>query len=242
MDDEPLARLNLSSLLAAEPDVEIVGECGDAATALRAIGELRPQLAFLDVQMPGMNGFHVLEAAPAQTLPAIVFVTAHDQFAVQAFEAQALDYLLKPFRRERFAMSLERARHHLQGGRAGVPAQLPPDPDRMVVKSGNRWLFIAFDEIDFIRAASNYVTLHIGAESHDVREKIGELEARLPAGRFVRIHRSYIVRVAELRSLFAVGGGEHMAVLRSGRELPVGASCLATIHQALGHLPRLGGR
>ena len=102
MDDEPLARLNLSSLLAAEPDFELVGECGDAPSAIAAFARTRPQLAFLDVQMPGMNGFRVLEAAPAASLPAVVLVTAHEQFALQAFEAQALDYLLKPFRRERF--------------------------------------------------------------------------------------------------------------------------------------------
>lgn len=243
MDDEPLARLNLSSLLAAEPDFEIVGECGDAISAVRAIGELHPRLAFLDVQMPGLNGFSVLEATPAAALPAIVFVTAHEQFAVQAFEAQALDYLLKPFRRERFRQSLERARLHVAGDQAATaPMPAAADAERMVVKSGGRWIFIAFDELDVIRAAANYVTLHVGADRHDVREKIGDLEARLPAGRFVRIHRSYIVRVAALRSLYPLGGGEHMAVLRNGRELPVGASCLETIHAALAHLPQLGGR
>lgn len=230
MDDEPLARLNLSSLLQAEPDFEVVGECGDAVSALSAFNRLRPQLAFLDVQMPGMDGFGVLQAAPAERLPAVVFVTAHEQFALQAFEAQALDYLLKPFRRERFGIALARARSHLQG-QGGAAA--PVDPDRMVVRSEGRLLFVAFDEIDFVRAAANYVTLHVGAASHDVREKIGDLQDRLPAGRFLRIHRSYIVRLAQLHALCPVGGGEYVALLRGGRELPVGASYLPAIHDAL---------
>jgi len=227
VDDEPLARLNLSSLLEAEPDFEIVGECADPASALQALASLQPELVFLDIQMPGMNGFEVIGNAAA---PAVVFVTAHEQYAARAFDANALDYLLKPFRRARFQDTLSRVRERLQGERA--PAA-PAPPERMLVKSGQRFLFIAFTEIDFIQAAANYVTLHIGNASHDVRERIGEFEQRLPAPRFLRIHRSYIVNIDALRSLDAIGGGDYVATLRSGRELPVGPSYPALVKRAL---------
>src|SRR5690349_21119167 len=160
VDDEPLARLNLATLLQEEEDFEVVGECADAPSAAEAITQLSPQLLFLDVQMPGMDGFELLDAlhgvATHEAAPmAIVFVTAHAQFAVQAFEAQALDYLLKPFRRERFEATLERVRHHL----ANPPALPSPDeapltiePDRMVVKSGHKLVFIPFDELEVVRA------------------------------------------------------------------------------------------
>ncbi len=263
VDDEPLARLNLSSLLIDEPDFEVVGECGDARAAVSAIAATRPQLMFLDVQMPGMNGFDVLVAAAAATPPAVVFVTAHEQFALQAFDAQAVDYLLKPFRRDRFQSSLARVRLRLRAldadaadpqrehGSASAearrdgsaPAPLVCDPERMVVKSGNRFVFVSFSELEFIRAAANYVTLHVGAATWDVREKIGDIAERLPAGRFLRIHRSYIVNVAALQSLYPAGGGEYIAALRNGRELPVGPSYPAAIRRALtaAQIPRFGG-
>ena len=263
VDDEPLARLNLSTLLIDEPDFEVVGESGDARAAVSAIRELRPQLLFLDVQMPGMNGFDVIGASAGAVPPAVVFVTAHEQFALQAFDAQAVDYLLKPFRRERFEAALARVRLHLRalagdappgepyaGAAPGEPALYPAlrapqtsDPERMVVKSGNRLVFVPFAELDYIRAAANYVTLHIGTATWDVREKIGDIAERLPAGRFLRIHRSYIVNVAALQSLYPSGGGEYMATLRSGRELPVGPSYPAAIRRALSEaqIPRFGG-
>jgi two-component system LytT family response regulator len=252
VDDEPLARLNLSTLLQEEGDFEVVGECADAPSAAEAIARLGPQLLFLDVQMPGMDGFELLEALRAEAehegAPmAIVFVTAHAQFAVQAFEAQALDYLLKPFRRERFEATLERVRQHLANpptpaGREDTPLTI--EPDRMVVKSGHKLVFIPFDELEVVRAAANYVTLQFGRnETLDVREKIGVLAQRLPAARFLRIHRSYIVNLAQLRALYPVGGGEYMAALRNGRELPVGPSYPAAIRRALEHagIPRFGG-
>jgi two-component system LytT family response regulator len=265
VDDEPLARLNISTLLADEPDFDIVGECADAASAIAAIAATRPHVLFLDVQMPGLGGFDVVEAVRAggAQAPAVVFVTAHEQFALQAFDAQAVDYLLKPFRRDRFASSLARVRQHVralavpgtgaEGGgdaaREDIARALPAppstsDPERMVVKSGNRLVFVNFAELDFIRAAANYVTLHVGASTWDVREKIGDIATRLPAGRFLRIHRSYIVNVAALQSIWPSGGGEYMATLRNGRELPVGASYPAAIRQALGDssVPRFGDR
>ena len=258
VDDEPLARLNLSTLLAQEDDFDLVGECADASTAAAAIRQLAPQLLFLDVQMPGMDGFDLLDAVQAashgadnEAAPlAIVFVTAHAQFAVRAFDAQALDYLLKPFRRERFEATLDRVRQHLT--QLAVPTAVPAlcdnaiavEPDRMVVKSGQQLVFIPFDELEVVRAAANYVTLHFGRdETLDVREKIGVLAQRLPPTRFLRIHRSYIVNLAQLRSLYAIGGGEYMARLRNGRELPVGPSYPDAIRHALARagIPRFGG-
>jgi two-component system LytT family response regulator len=254
VDDEPLARLNLATLLAEEDDFELVGECADAPGAAAAISEQSPQLLFLDVQMPGVDGFGLLESVrraahgTGRTV-AVVLVTAHAQFALRAFDAQALDYLLKPFRRERFEATLDRVRQFL-GSRAEeltLVEETPPlfiEPDRMLVKSGQRLVFIPFDELELIRAAANYVTLHFGHnEVLDVREKIGVLAQQLPAARFIRIHRSYIVNLAQLRSLYPVGGGEYMATLRNGRELPVGPSYPAAIRRALAaaRIPRFGG-
>jgi two-component system LytT family response regulator len=237
VDDEPLARLNLSSLLEAEADFDVVAQCGDAAAAVGTLAALQPELVFLDIQMPGMDGFDVLSASRAAPPPVVVFVTAHEQFAARAFEVEALDYLLKPFRRERFQQVLERVRARLLAAEAQRPV-----PERMLVKSGNRLVFIAFDELDFIRAAANYVTLHVGAASYDVRETLGAIERRLPPGRFVRLHRSYIANVAALQSLEPAGGGDYVARLRTGRELPVGPSYPPAIQRALQHVPRFGGR
>ncbi len=188
--------------------------------------------------MPGMTGFDLLGAARHARTPAIVFVTAHEQFAARAFEVEALDYLLKPFRRERFQQVLERVRQHLASSQR-VQRQ-PPEPDRMLVKSGNRLVFVAFSELDYIRAAANYVTLHVGTATHEVRETIGDIVQRLPPERFLRLHRSYVVNLAALQSLEPVGGGDYVARLRTGRELPVGPSYTASIRNALQHVPRLG--
>jgi two-component system LytT family response regulator len=237
VDDEPLARLNLSSLLEDEADFEVVGQCADARSALAMLGALHPQLVFLDIQMPGMTGFDLLGAAHGARPPAVVFVTAHEQFAARAFEVEALDYLLKPFRRERFQHVLARVRQHL----ASPPKlRLAPEPDRMLVKSGNRLVFVAFADLDYIRAAANYVTLHVGAATHEVRETIGDIVQRLPPERFLRLHRSYVVNLAALQSLEAAGGGDYVARLRTGRELPVGPSYTGAIREALQGVPRLG--
>jgi two-component system, LytTR family, response regulator len=257
VDDEPLARLNLATLLDEEDDFELVGECADAASGAQAVARLAPQLVFLDVQMPGADGFALLDAVTASTQAqaspmAIVFVTAHAQFAVQAFEARALDYLLKPFRRDRFEATLDRVRQHLGTTQALQPAAAQPgasalaiEPDRLVARSGHRLVFVDFDELELVRAAANYVTLHYGPqhETLDVRERIGVLAQRLPAARFLRIHRSYIVNLAQLRALYPVGGGEYMASLRSGRQLPVGPSYPMAIRRALeqARVPRIGG-
>ena len=243
VDDEALARKNLLSLLAGEADFEIAGECADGKSAAKSIVALEPDLVFLDVQMPGMNGFEVLEALQRERLPAVVFVTAFDQFAVKAFDAEAIDYLLKPFRRERFQETLARVRRGLIARNAvQLLAPTRAAPNRMVVKSGDRLVFVPFDELDFIRASANYVRLHLGRATYEVRETIAAMESRLPADRFVRIHRSFIVNFAAVRELYHSGGGEYMVILRSDKQLPVGSSYAPIIRDALAHagVPRFG--
>ena len=250
MDDEPLGRLNLSSLLEDAADFTLVGQCADAESAVRAIAALQPDLVFLDIEMPGGSGLDVMGASASTGArpPAIVFVTAHERFAARAFELEAVDYLLKPFRRERFSHVLQRVRRHLATGGstsvlapapAGVDEPAAPAADRMMVKSAGRFVFIAFDELQFVRAAGNYVALHVGPigaeplEVHEVRDTIGAIEARLPPGRFLRLHRSYVANVAALAALEPAGGGEFVARLRGGRELPVGPTWLDGLRQAL---------
>jgi two-component system LytT family response regulator len=243
VDDEALARKNLLSLLEAEADFEIAGECADGRSAVKSIVTLEPDLVFLDVQMPGMTGFEVLEAVGRERLPAVVFVTAFDQFAVKAFDAQAIDYLLKPFRRERFQETLTRVRQGLIARSAlKLLAPARAAPDRMVVKCGDRLVFVPFEELDFIRASANYVRLHLGRATYDVRETIAAMESRLPAGRFVRIHRSFIVNLARVRELYHAGGGEYLVILRSDKQLPVGSSYAPVIRDALANagVPRFG--
>lgn len=233
VDDEASARRRLSSLLGLEADFEVVGQCADGRAAVKAIAALAPDLLFLDVQMPGMNGFEVLAAVGTAHAPAVIFVSANDRFAVRAFEAQALDYLLKPLRRERFQAALQRVRRGLPARAPQLVARLTSATDRAVVRSGNRLLFVAFDELEYIRASANYVRLHMGREICQVRETISTMESRLPRDRFVRIHRSYIVNLAAVRELYHAGGGEYLISLRSGRELPVGPSYPPAIREAL---------
>ena len=243
MDDEPLARRNLSSLLALEPDFEIVGECGEAESALRAIESTSPDLMFLDVQMPKLDGFAVLEKVRPEKLPLVIFVTAHDQFAIKAFEAQALDYLLKPFRRDRFRDSLERVRRSIaaRDPASGAQSRLPPS-DFMIAKCRDRHAFIRFESLEFIRAAANYVQLHVDDSTYEVRERIAIMEVRLPADRFLRIHRSYIVNIAAVKELYSAGAGEYMISLRGGRQLPVGPNYTDSVERALlkSHTTRFG--
>ncbi|HEY4038566.1 MAG TPA: LytTR family DNA-binding domain-containing protein [Burkholderiaceae bacterium] len=245
VDDEPLARLNLTSLLAEEPDFEITGECPDGQSAADAIVELHPDLVFLDVQMPNLDGLAVIDALPADRSPVLVFVTAHDRYAVSAFEAQALDYLLKPFRRERFHATLNRVRRALTAAHSGQGTTAPglpvARPDRMIVKSGGRVVLIPFGELAYVRAAANYVELHLVDRSVEVREKISTMESRLPADQFLRVHRSYLVNLAAVQELYPVGGGEYMIALRNGKQLPVGPTYPSSIRRALDRLPRFGG-
>jgi two-component system LytT family response regulator len=243
VDDEPLARQHLASLLELEPDFTVAGECGDGGAAIEAIRTLRPDLVFLDIQMPRVSGFEVLEALDTGYAPTVVFVTAFDQFAVRAFEAQALDYLLKPFRRDRFQSALNRVRRGRSLGCGGL-VNPRPEPDRLVAKCGDRLMFVPFDELEYIRASGNYVRLHFGGRTCDVRETITAMEAQLPPQRFVRIHRSYLVNLQAVLEIYPCGGGEYLLSLRSGRQLPVGPNYPHCIREALhqARLPRCGGR
>lgn len=246
VDDEVLARRNLSSLLDLEPDFEVVGECDQGETALQAIETTHPDLVFLDIQMPGLDGFEVLggmRSLRSERMPLIVFVTAYDQFAVRAFEAQALDYLLKPFRRERFHASLDRVRRALADRHASSAGSVVA-AQSMIVKSRDKLAFVSFESLEFVRAAANYVHLHLPDTTYQVRERMAVMEERLPAGRFLRIHRSYIVNVAGIKELYAAGGGEYMVSLRGGRHLPVGPSYVEAVHKTLlaSNAPRVGSR
>jgi two-component system LytT family response regulator len=234
VDDEPLARQNLSSLLASESDIEVIGECVDGDAALVAIERQRPDLLFLDIQMPFMNGFEVLAATAPDRLPSVIFVTAHDQFAVRAFETQAVDYLLKPFHRGRFQAALARVRAHLSARATATGARTEPAAvNRLMIKTGDRLVFLRFEQLDFIQADGNYVRIHADDQVYTVRDKIGALEAQLPAPHFIRVHRSYIVNLSAVTELVPDGNGDWIAVLHTGRHIPVGPSYPAAIQNAL---------
>ena len=228
VDDEPLACERLRTLLAAEHGITIAGECHDGRSALKAIQELAPDLVFLDVQMPEMDGFAVIEALPAP--PAVIFVTAFDQFAIRAFEVCALDYLLKPFDRERFAKALARGRaEHERQSASDLGARMQSllaelrgrkqYLDRIVIRAGGRVIFLRAQELDWIEAAGNYVRLHSGAEEYLYRETLSRMEAALDPARFARIHRSSIVNVERIKEMHPLFRGDYTVVLRDGREL-----------------------
>ncbi len=230
VDDEPLARGKLRRLLADEEDIEIVGEAGSAEEAQEKLGELRPDLLFLDIQMPGQDGFALLESLPPDQLPAVVFVTAYDEHAVRAFEVSALDYLLKPFDRERLELALERAREALARREGvGLDEQLrsmlqelrgeQPFLDRFVVRSVGRIVFVRAADVDWIEAAGNYVRLRIGKESHLLRETMSSLETRLDPKVFARIHRSTMVNIDRIRELNHIFHGDYSVLLKDGTRL-----------------------
>lgn len=224
VDDEPPARTVVRELLARHADIEVCGEAGDGAAAIESITALRPDLVFLDIQLPDRDGFSVLAELPRDIAPAVVFVTAFDDFAVRAFEVHALDYLVKPFTDERFAIALARA---LRSGPAGIeisralcePGIAPPG--HFLVRVGRRSLLIGVDEVDWIEADRYYATLHVGSATHLVREPITALAARLDARRFVRIHRSTIVNLDRVREVARPADGVTELVLRDGTRLPV---------------------
>jgi len=203
VDDEPLARTNLAVLLRLDPEIEIVGECGSGQEGLKEILSKKPDLVFLDVQMPECDGFDVLELLGNDMPPAIVFVTAYDQYAVRAFEAEALDYLLKPFDNARFDRALSRAKERIFAGK-----DLPRKIERLPIKSSGQVLFLKFSEIDWIEAADYYACLHVGAKTHLLRRSMSELERDLDPATFCRIHRSTIVSLERVRSLKVGEDGE----------------------------------
>jgi two-component system LytT family response regulator len=232
-DDEPLARRGVRQLLATQTDMTVVGESRNGPETLRALDELAPDLLFLDVQMPEMDGFEVLRAHGVDRLPAVIFVTAHDQFAVRAFEAHALDYLVKPLNVERFETALRRVRERLlmmeaveraarlSGLLAAERAQREQcGVERLVVSTGTSELVIPVADIDWISADDYYACLHVGAHSYLLREALTSLEGRLDARRFARIHRKAIVQLDRVRELRTGPGGDEV-LLRNGSRAPV---------------------
>ena len=213
-DDEKLARSNLSILLRLDPDVEIVSECGSGAEALSQIRRKKPDLVFLDVQMPECDGFDVLELLGRDQPPALVFVTAYDQYALRAFEAGALDYLLKPFSNSRFGKALERAKERVRLGK-----DRSQKVDRFVVKNAGEVLFLKISEIDWIEAADYYASLHAGPRTHLIRRSMSDLDQDLDQTSFCRIHRSTIVNLERVRGLKLCENGEYGVVLDNGTTL-----------------------
>ena len=245
VDDEPIARERILSLLQQENDVEVIGQCSDGGQAVSAINQQSPDLVFLDVQMPGTDGFGVIQNIGADRMPTVVFVTAYDEYALKAFEVHALDYLLKPFGKDRFQETLKHAREHLERRRAGdlgrrllalVQDLKPEQPrlDRLVVKSGGRVFFLRTEEIDWIEAAGNYVRLHLGEESHLFRETMNGMEGRLESRQFVRIHRSRIVNTERIKELQPWFNGEYVVILRNGTRLTLSRGYRERLQEQLG--------
>ncbi len=235
VDDEPLARERLRTLLADEPGVEVVGECGDGCQAVVAIEELKPDLVFLDVEVPNLDGFRILESVGAERVPAIVFVTAYDHYALRAFDVRAVDYILKPFGRERLEKALAHAKEKIARGKtqdlpgqiAALLEEMRPQKSylkRIMVKSGGRLYFLRTADVDWVEASGNYVRLHVGSESHLLRETMNGLEAKLDPERFLRIHRSTIVNIERIKELQPWFHGDYVVILKDERQLTMSAS------------------
>jgi two-component system LytT family response regulator len=237
VDDEPLARRNLRVLLERDPQIEILEECRNGREAVKAINTLSPDLIFLDIQMPEMDGFDVLEHVGPEHIQAIIFVTAFDQYALKAFDVHALDYLLKPFDDERFARALERAKsqiaareiNQLSGRLLALLEERESERQgskreeryltRLMIKAASRVMLLKVDEIDFIEADGNYAKLHTGRKTHLLREKMNDLEGRLDPAKFVRIHRSIIVNLERIKEMHPHFNGDYVVVLEDGRQL-----------------------
>ena len=216
VDDEPLARSNLKVLLRRDSGIESIAECGSGAEAVTQIRSTRPELVFLDVQMPECGGFEVLEILKAdEALPVIVFVTAYDEYALRAFDAGALDYLLKPFDDARFALAMQRAKQKIGAQAAVQPREIP----RLTVRSAGRVEYVQIPDIDWVEAADYYACLHVGPKSHLLRQSMAELEQELDPRIFCRIHRSTIVNLRRVRALKVDDGGEYEVILEGGRKL-----------------------
>lgn len=229
MDDEELARAYLRELLGPHPEIEIAAECRNGFEAVKAINELSPDLVFLDVQMPKLDGFEVLELIDAK--PAVIFVTAYDQYAMQAFDAQAADYLLKPFTAERFERALERAK----SGGASKPVQATErELTRIVVRDGAKVHVIPIEKLDYAEAQDDYVSLHSEGKSYLKQQTISALEALLDRNRFVRIHRSAIVNLERIARIEPYAKDSRVAILTTGAQLPVSRTGYARLMEAMG--------
>ncbi|MEW6305400.1 MAG: LytTR family DNA-binding domain-containing protein [Verrucomicrobiota bacterium] len=245
IDDEPLARERLRGLLKDEPDIEVIGECRDGAEALREIQRQQPDLLFLDMEMPEMDGLTLLSRLEVNPFPVVVFVTAHAKFALKAFEVNALDYLLKPFDRSRFQKALARAREQLQLRKSGqLTAQMAEllagvkeegkPLRRLAVKTGGRVVLVRVEEIDWIEATDNYVNLHCGEKSHLLRETMASLEGKLDPAMFLRISRSAIVNVDRVKEMQPLFHGEYAVILEDGTRLTLSRTYREKLNQLLG--------
>jgi two-component system LytT family response regulator len=245
VDDEPLGRERIRTLLGDDAEIEVVGECSDGKQAVAAIERIGPDLVYLDVQMPEMDGFAVLDSIASERMPAIIFVTAYDRYAVQAFEVHALDYLLKSFDRERFHAALRRAKEQIRGSRevlwnerlTGLLEDLQARQKhltRLVIRSAGRIFFLRVEEIDWLEAADNYVRIHVGRESHLVRETLQSLEGRLDPSKFLRIHRSTLVNVDRILELQPLFHGDYVVKLLDGTELSLSRTYRERLAGSLG--------
>jgi two-component system LytT family response regulator len=235
VDDEPLARERLRAWLREEPTVEIVGECGSGTEAIAMLRRTPLDLVFLDVEMPGGDGLQVLRELPAVGRPAVIFVTAHERFALDAFEVQAVDYLLKPFDRERFQTALRRAEAHLRARRAGqledkldsllADATGPgKKSERLTVKADGRLIILKPDEIVWVEAADNYIILHLTEGRLMLRETLTALEERLGSASFARVSRSALVHLDQIKELQPTFHGDYVIILRDGTKVPLSRS------------------
>jgi two-component system LytT family response regulator len=247
-DDEQLARTKLRILLDSEPEIEVVAECHDGGQTLSAIRSCRPDLLLLDIQMPDLDGFQVLSEISPEDMPVVIFTSAYDQYAIRAFEAHALDYLLKPFDQDRLHQAIERARYELRKSKdreithrilellSRVRSDKRPSPDfdeRLVIKTKGRIVFLNLDEIDWVEAAANYVRLNVGKDSYLFRETISRISERLNPSHFIRIHRSVIVNVRKIKELIPVNSGEYIVVLKGGKELSCSRGYRVNVHHLI---------
>jgi two-component system LytT family response regulator len=238
VDDEPLARRRLRTLLRDEPTVDVIGECEDGPSAVAAVRRLSPDLILLDIQMPGMSGFDVLVELGVTAVPAVIFVTAHDQHAIRAFDVHALDYLLKPFDRQRLRQAIERAGRFV-GGSGEVTRRIlgllgektGRYLDRIAVKSGGRVYFVRASEIDWIEATGHYLSVHAGPVTHLIRETIGGIESKLDPSKFARVHRSAIVHIDRIEQMRPTFHGEYELQLRGGTRLTSGRAYADTMRK-----------
>jgi two-component system LytT family response regulator len=224
VDDELLARQRIEDLLAKEPGVEIVGTASNGDDAVEAIARLRPEVVFLDVQMPGKTGVEVVEAVGVEEMPAVIFTTAYDRFAVKAFEISAADYLVKPFDDERFLQALRRARKTIELKKTGPDAPRPEYLERIPVELRGQMRVVPVSRIDYVTASGPYAELHVEGRTFAIRERMQALEEQLDPAVFMRVHRSVIVRLDRIDTLRRASGGDYAVRLKDGTELSVSRS------------------
>jgi len=244
-DDEPLARARIRRFLAGEKDFRAAWECGNGKEAIQIMAHEKPDLVFLDIQMPAADAFEVLEKIPRNSMPVVIFVTAFDEHALRAFQNHALDYLLKPVTAARFQQAMEKARTYLRGKDAhplparldGLLADLGCAPERLALKSDGRTILLAPAEIDWVEAVGNYVNLHAGRATHLVRMSLTEMERKLPSATFVRIHRSRLVQLAAIREIHPLFNRDARVILKSGAALEASRAGAALLQARLAVRP-----